>query len=91
MRATQVRLPMEEAVDAIADVPVPACTSVSRYCLKAGDHCRLPPSANGTPYHARKHVAYATAEMRRPYPLGIVALRPGEAPNLRGQTLEDTV
>eukprot|EP00973_Karenia_brevis_P000478 68765-Karenia_brevis.AAC.1 len=46
------------------------CTSVSRWCLRAGQHCQLPSEVDGLPFHTTHHVAHATAEMCRPFPLG---------------------
>ena len=66
------------------------CRSVSRYCLKADVQCRLPAETNASHYHQSNHVAHATAELVRPYPLGSIRHGPALPPYLRGQSLEET-
>ena len=62
----------------------PQCSSVSRYCLRADGFCRLSHDKSGSSYHARTHIAEATAEMRRPYPLGPPTSGPTAPADLRG-------
>ena len=57
-----------------------ACRSASRWCLQAGQHCRLPTECNGKPFHMLHHSAHATAELCRPYPLGSVMKGPPASP-----------
>ena len=67
------------------------CCSVSRYCLKSDAHCRLPTESSGAPYHMQHHVAPATAEMVRPYPLGSFIEGPSMPPDLRGNDVLQTI
>ena len=69
----------------------PQCMSVSRHCLRADGFCRLSEDKDGASYHVRSHIAEATAEMSRPYPLGSFTSGPGAPADLRGYTLSATI
>ena len=67
-----------------------SCQVVSRHCLLAGAQCRLPSEVNGSSCHRNHHIAHATAELCRPYPLGFSASGPPYPPHLDGQSLKST-
>ena len=85
------------AADTTAPVPTATalprqerCRSVSRWCLRAGVHCQLPPHTDGCEYHSANHNAYATAELCRPFPLGTISHGAPMPPKLAGSSLADT-
>ena len=63
------------------------CRSVSRWCLRADSHCRLPPQCDGTPLHMSHHLAYVSAELTRPFPLGSISRNPSQVPKLDASTM----
>ena len=79
--------PLGAQCDAPPDPPSIAtsipCRSVSRWCLRAGQHCRLPACDDATQYHTAHHNAHATAELCRPWPLGSTSLGPPAVPDYR--------
>ena len=66
-----------------------ACASFSRWCLRTGTCCRLPAVLDGAQPHTSAHLAYAQAELVRPWPIGTLPWLPGNAPH-SSDVCEDT-
>ena len=58
-----------------------ACASFSRWCLRTGTCCRLPAVLDGAQPHTSAHLAYAQAELVRPWPVGTLPWLPGNPPH----------
>ena len=95
-------LPMVNDGERTQRNPMPAqrrsyCRSVSRWCMRCGDHCSVPAHASASvtsgvsAYHANAHTAEATAEMLRPYPLGTTPPPSSEVPDVQGCSLDETL
>ena len=84
---------MDKTIAVTSTVPLvqPQCMSVSRHCLRADGLCRLAQDKDGASYHVNSHIAEATAEMCRPYPLGSFTSGPGAPADLRGRDWSATV
>ncbi len=87
MPAHTVEVEGQAMPDALCASNPNSCRNVSRFCLRAGDHCRLPSCLNGAAFHMASHHAYAQAELVRPFPLGCPARCPANAPCVEGLDL----